>query len=227
MRFLALALPALTALRAKQWRIAAGSDSRSSCCSSPTCSTSPSARTALVYMPVLLILFAALHLSQARLPACCSPEPPSPASMVWTTSPYLRQRIADIGIEYRAHDTSGIASTAQRLTYWRKSIKFIAAAPIFGHGTGSIKHMFTEDAVGQSGLQAEVINNPHNQTLNVAIQWGLIGVLLLCAMWCSHIRLFTGRDLVTWIGARDRRAEHHEFAAELAPVRLLTRAGCV
>ncbi|WP_430649895.1 hypothetical protein [Bradyrhizobium tropiciagri] len=32
--------------------------------------------------------------------------------LVWTTSPYLRQRIADIGIEYRAQDTSGIASTA-------------------------------------------------------------------------------------------------------------------
>ena len=79
-------------------------------------------------------------------------------------------------------------------------MKFIATAPLFGHGTGSIKHMFTVDAVGQSGLQAEVINNPHNQTLNVAIQWGLIGVLLLCAMWYSHVSLFAGRDLVTWIG---------------------------
>ncbi|WP_420839495.1 hypothetical protein [Bradyrhizobium oropedii] len=70
----------------------------------------------------------------------------------------------------------------------------------FGHGTGSIKHMFVQDAVGQTGLQAEVINYPHNQTLNVAIQWGLLGILLLYAMWTSHVRLFGGRDLATWIG---------------------------
>ncbi|MDH2381395.1 hypothetical protein [Bradyrhizobium sp. CER78] len=90
--------------------------------------------------------------------------------VVWTTSPYLRQRIADIGIEYHAQDTSGIASTAQRLAYGRKSIKFIAEAPMQGRGTGSINHMFTMDAVGRTGLDAEVINNPHNQTFNVAIQ---------------------------------------------------------
>ncbi|KIU47971.1 MULTISPECIES: O-antigen ligase family protein [Bradyrhizobium] len=194
----ALALPALTALRAKQWRIVAGALALILLFVANMFYV-VSARTALVYMPVLLILFAALHLSR-RATRLLFAGVAVASLLVWTTSPYLRQRIADVGIEYRAHDTSGIASTAQRLTYWRKSMKFIATAPLFGHGTGSIKHMFTVDAVGQSGLQAEVINNPHNQTLNVAIQWGLIGVLLLCAMWYSHVSLFAGRDLVTWIG---------------------------
>ncbi len=194
----ALALPALTALRAKQWRIAAGAIALILLFVGNMFYV-VSARTALVYMPVLLILFAALHLSR-RATRLLFAGVAVASLVIWGTSPYLRQRIADVGIEYRAHDTSGIASTAQRLTYWRKSIKFIAEAPIVGHGTGSIKHMFTVDAVGQTGLQAEVINNPHNQTLNVAIQWGLIGALLLCAMWYSHVRLFNGRDLVTWIG---------------------------
>jgi len=194
----ALALPALTALRARQWRIAAGALALILLFVANMFYV-VSARTALVYMPVLLILFAALHLSR-RATRLLFAGVAVASLVIWSTSPYLRQRIADVGIEYRAHDTSGIASTAQRLTYWRKSMRFIATAPLFGHGTGSIKHMFTVDAVGQTGLQAEVINNPHNQTLNVAIQWGLIGVLLLCAMWYSHASLFTGRDLVTWIG---------------------------
>ncbi|WP_166294897.1 O-antigen ligase family protein [Bradyrhizobium sp. 2S1] len=199
----ALALPALTAMRARQWRIAAG------CLALILLFLANmfyvvSARTALVYMPVLLILFASLHLSR-RATRLLFAAVAAASLVVWTTSPYLRQRIADVGIEYRAHDTSGIASTAQRLTYWRKSVKFIAGAPWLGHGTGAIKHMFTQDAAGQTGLQAEVINNPHNQTFSVGIQWGLIGILLLYAMWTSHIRLFTGRDLVsrdlvTWIG---------------------------
>ena len=47
---------------------------------------------------------------------------------------------------------------------------------------------------------AEVISNPHNQTLNVAVQWGVIGVVVLYAMWLSHLLLFRGEGLVAWIG---------------------------
>ncbi|WP_375780780.1 O-antigen ligase family protein [Bradyrhizobium sp. ma5] len=194
----ALMLPALTALRARQWRIAAGTLALILLFVANMFYV-VSARTALVTMPVLLVVFASLHLSR-RATRLLFAAVALASLLVWTTSPYLRQRIADVGVEYRAHDTSGIASTAQRLTYWRKSVKFITEAPLIGHGTGAIRHLFTLDATGQTGLEAEVINNPHNQTFNVAIQWGLIGVLLLYAMWIGHIRLFAGRDLVTWIG---------------------------
>ncbi|GKQ51287.1 O-antigen ligase [Bradyrhizobium sp. Ce-3] len=194
----ALALPALTALRARQWRIAAGIIALI-LLFVVNMFYVVSARTVLVTMPVLLVLFASLHLSR-RATRLLFAAVALASLLVWTTSPYLRHRIADIGVEYRAHDTSGIASTAQRLTYWRKSVKFIAEAPMLGHGTGAIRQMFTRDAAGKTGLEAEVINNPHNQTLNVGVQWGLIGILLMYAMWISHISLFAGRDLVSWIG---------------------------
>jgi hypothetical protein len=45
-----------------------------------------------------------------------------------------------------------------------------------------------------------VIGNPHNQTLNVAVQWGALGVVLLYAMWLVHLSLFRGDGLVNWIG---------------------------
>jgi len=194
----ALALPALTALRARKWTAAAGYLALILLFIANMVYV-VSARTALVYMPVLLILFASLHLGRRSTRALFAGVALA-SLLIWTTSPYLRQRVADVTVEYRAQDTSGIASTAQRLTYWQKSLKFIATAPLLGHGTGSIKQLFTLDAVGRSGLQAEVINNPHNQTLNVAVQWGLLGVFLLYAMWISHLRLFNGRDLVAWIG---------------------------
>ncbi|WP_050631419.1 O-antigen ligase family protein [Bradyrhizobium viridifuturi] len=194
----ALALPALTALRARQWRLAAGAIALMLLFVVNMLYV-VSARTALVYMPVLLVLFASLHLSR-RATRLLFAAVAVTSLVVWTTSPYLRQRIADVGIEYRAQDTSGIASTAQRLTYWRKSVKFIGEAPLLGHGTGSIKQLFTRDAAGKTGLQAEVINNPHNQTLNVGVQSGLLGILLLYAMWASHVRLFAGRNLVSWVG---------------------------
>ncbi|WP_245322172.1 O-antigen ligase family protein [Bradyrhizobium sp. LTSPM299] len=194
----ALALPALTALRARQWAAAAFYLALILLFVANMLYV-VSARTALVYMPVLLILFASLHLSRQATRALFAGVA-LVSLVIWTTSPYLRQRIADVTVEYHAQDISGIASTAQRLIYWQKSLKFIAEAPILGHGTGSIKYLFKRDAAGQTGLQAEVVNNPHNQTLNVAIQWGLIGVFLLYAMWIGHVRLFAGRDLVAWIG---------------------------
>ncbi len=50
------------------------------------------------------------------------------------------------------------------------------------------------------GVYAEVTNNPHNQTLNVAVQWGVIGIVLLYATWLAHLLLFRGDDLAAWIG---------------------------
>ena len=43
--------------------------------------------------------------------------------------------------------------------------------------------------------------NPHNQTFAVAIQLGIVGGLLLFAMWISHFALFFGgAGMASWIG---------------------------
>ena len=81
-----------------------------------------------------------------------------------------------------------------------KILALFSEAPILGHGTGSIRGLFEEAAVDQSGAAAQVIGNPHNQTLNVAIQWGVIGIVVLYAMWLSHLLLFRREGLVAWIG---------------------------
>jgi O-antigen ligase len=87
-----------------------------------------------------------------------------------------------------------------RLEFWRKSLQVFAEAPLFGHGTGSTRGLFLQAAVGQTGAAGEVIGNPHNQTLNVAVQWGALGVLVLYAMWLVHLLLFRGSDLGSSIG---------------------------
>ena len=194
----ALALPALIAWRWGKWKLAVGYLALALAFIANMLFVAL-ARTALIYMAVLMVLFASRHLGRRAMLALLAGAIVA-GSLLWMNSPYLRQRIGDIGVEYQAHDISGIASTAQRLTYWRKSMKFIAGAPLLGHGTGSIKAQFTRDAAGQTGLEAEIVGNPHNQTLAVAVQWGLLGVLLLYAMWLNHLLLFTGRTLAAWIG---------------------------
>lgn len=159
-----------------------------------------SARTALLCVAVLLVLFAWRHLSR-RAALWLLTGAVAASALAWTASPYLRQRISDIAVEYQ-HGREDIshASTAQRLTYWRKSVASFAAAPLFGHGTGSIKRQFERAASGESSLDPEVVSNPHNQTLHVAVQWGLLGVILLYALWIAHLRLFAGEGLAAWIG---------------------------
>ena len=71
----------------------------------------------------------------------------------------------------------------------------------FGHGTGSTRGLFEQAAVGQIRRQPpRSIANPHNQTLNVAIQWGAVGIVVLYAMWLVHLLLFRGEGLAAWIG---------------------------
>lgn len=159
-----------------------------------------SSRTVLVCIPVLFIVFAAKHFSRRGFLLLIAGVIAASA-IAWTSSPYLRTRVVMIGSEYQSyHESNAVTSVGERLEFWRKSIKFVAEAPLAGHGTGSTKTLFAQDAVGQTGASAQVIGNPHNQTLNVAVQWGLIGVLALYAMWFAHLRMFTGMGLAAWVG---------------------------
>ena len=159
-----------------------------------------SARTALVYIPVLLVLFAMLYLRR-RATVLLLAGAVASAALVWVTSPYLRTRVEAVAIEYQNyHENNAASSTGLRLEYWRKSLGFFANAPMLGNGTGSTKQLFERDAIGQSGASADVIGNPHNQTLNVAVQWGLLGCVVLYAMWFCHLLLFRGTSLSSWIG---------------------------
>ncbi|QWG25039.1 O-antigen ligase family protein [Bradyrhizobium sediminis] len=158
------------------------------------------ARTALLYMMVLTILFAVRNLDRRAMWLLFAAAT-AVAVAVWFASPYLRQRVEHVAVEYRLYtETYAPTSTGQRLEYWRKSIESFGEAPLFGNGTGSIKQMFDREAVGKTGAWADSISNPHNQTLYVAVQWGVLGCIVLYAMWYFHLRLFQERSLATWIG---------------------------
>ena len=92
-------------------------------------------------------------------------------------------------------------SIGERLQYWEKSLRFFADAPLIGHGTGATRGLFERAATGSAEMaSSQVIDNPHNQTLNVAVQWGAAGIAVLYAMWLLHLLLFRGEGLANWIG---------------------------
>jgi O-antigen ligase len=157
-------------------------------------------RTALVTMPIMLAVFALLHLKwRSVVVILCATA--VMGGLAWATSPKLRWTAETFLRDYQIYKEQNVpTSIGLRLVFWQKSLRFISEAPIFGHGTGSIRSLFEEAAVDQFGAAAEVVANPHNQTLNVAIQWGAIGVVVLYAMWLVHLLLFRGEGLAAWIG---------------------------
>jgi O-antigen ligase len=158
------------------------------------------ARTALIVIVVLLLLFA-FRQAGWRGMLIGSLLGALTAGILLVSSPYLRERltrsIAEIE-EYRAGNliTSGVGL---RLEYWKKSVDAIAAAPVIGHGTGTIEALFRRDA-RTSTNSSLVTNNPHNQVLGVAIQLGLIGTIALIGMWIAHLALFREYTLISWLG---------------------------
>jgi O-antigen ligase len=157
-------------------------------------------RTALVTMPIMLAVFALLHLNWRSIVAIvCATAVLS--GLAWLASPQLRWTSHSFVRDYQLYKEQNIpTSLGLRLVFWQKSLRFVSEAPLFGRGTGTIRSLFEEAAVDQVGAGAEVVANPHNQTLNVAIQWGVAGVVVLYAMWLLHLLLFRGEGLATWIG---------------------------
>jgi O-antigen ligase len=158
------------------------------------------ARTALIYVPVMLLIFGFLHLRRRDFFLTLLAGVLLGA-LVWFASPNLRTRTESIFLEYAKYKTSNEpTSVGKRLEYWRKSLIFFEEAPLVGHGTGATQTLFDRAAVGQTGLAAQTVSNPHNQTLNVAIQWGLMGCAVLYAMWFAHFMMFRGSGFAAWVG---------------------------
>jgi O-antigen ligase len=156
-------------------------------------------RTAIAIVPLLLLVFGFRYFGWKGVLAALVAGAVI-ATAAWAASPFLRARVMASFSEVQAYEAgNAISSSGIRLDLWKKSLGFVTAAPILGHGTGSIPDQFHRVAVGAgaSGMEAD---NPHNQVFAVAIQLGLIGAAILLAMWLAHFALFRGPGLIAWIG---------------------------
>lgn len=158
-------------------------------------------RTALLTLPVMLAVFALMHL-RWRTNILLFAAAIVLGALAWTLSPQLQATTDRFMRDYRIYkELNQPTSIGLRLEYWEKSLRFFSEAPVIGHGTGSTRKLFEAAATGPAVFaQGHVIGNPHNQTLNVAVQWGGIGVVILYAMWIVHLLLFRGEGLAAWIG---------------------------
>ena len=159
-----------------------------------------SGRTVLVVIPVLLVLFVVLYLSWRSAIAVVIGAVLVGVIAVALAPPAVT-RLIEAGTDLRDYRSDGRESGGTfRLDFWRKAIGFVVKAPVIGHGTGSIREQYRKSTVNQTGLSAHESSNPHNQTLAVAIQLGLVGTAVMFAMWLAHLMMFRSRELVAWVG---------------------------
>jgi O-antigen ligase len=158
-----------------------------------------SSRIALVIAPLLLMLLGwRLFRWQGALLAVLLAA--TVGSAMWFASPVLRDRITRSVVEMQKYRADEAASIGEHIAFLKGSLPIIASAPIIGHGTGSIAEEFRRITAGKTGVAATPTVNPHNQTFAVAIQLGLVGAVVLWAMWMAHIALFSGPSAVAWLG---------------------------
>jgi O-antigen ligase len=157
-------------------------------------------RTALVIIAALVILFGLRHAGWKGLLIAAALGSVA-GGIIWFSSPYLRERVIGIYAETRAYEeNNALTSSGERIAFWTNSLRFVESAPIFGHGTGSIRAQFERAVAGHAGARGQLSDNPHNQTLAVGIQLGLTGIVVLWAMWSVQFAHFWRPGFSAWLG---------------------------
>ena len=161
---------------------------------------SPS-RAPFAVIPALVLLFAIRGLPWQKAGAIFILAFVILGGLAWSV-PMARYNLNEMVAEASSFRPDGERTrVGERLEYWRKSVGFIADAPVIGHGTGSINDRFRRSAAGETGMAALASTNPHNQTLAVAIQLGFLGTAVLWAMWFAHALIFfRGEGMAAWAG---------------------------
>jgi O-antigen ligase len=155
-------------------------------------------RTSVVVIIVLYVLLGFRHFER-RAFAVFVAAGVALAAIVWTASPYLRSRVTHVAEELDSSHDLNETSAGIRVGFWKMSVTVIRDAPLLGHGTGSIKEMFARAAAADPTAPAGA-TNPHNQILATAIQLGLLGAVLVLAMWAAHFRMFLYPGPMAWVG---------------------------
>lgn len=73
-----------------------------------------------------------------------------------------------------------------RLEFYRNSLEIVREHPLLGTGTGSFQKVYAGRVAGTSMAATP---NPHNEYLNIAVQLGVVGLLLMLYLFCLEWRL--------------------------------------
>jgi O-antigen ligase len=105
-------------------------------------------------------------------------------AFAFASSKNFRDRVDHVRVEVNAFSTKAQANTSsgQRLMFWQISLLAIKAHPFLGYGSGSWNQEYRRLEAGKADPTTLTVDNPHQLFLLWAVEGGILGMLLLCAV---------------------------------------------
>ncbi len=100
----------------------------------------------------------------------------------------LQDRVVKIKHElqaWRPANSAGASSTGLRLEFYQNSLAIVAQHPLTGVGTGGFPAAYAQQVQGTGKAET---HNPHNEFLHLATQIGILGAILLIALFITQWR---------------------------------------
>lgn len=102
---------------------------------------------------------------------------------VWSLSSNFKERFFSVHTEIQEyHKGNEDTSTGLRLSFYRNSLQLFFKHPWIGTGTGSFVKVYPSVTKEGEGLT----KNPHNEYLNIIVQFGFLGFMVLLALFIRH-----------------------------------------
>lgn len=113
------------------------------------------------------------------------------AGSAYTISPIFKNRIDAAKDDIKTYfvNEGKDTSLGDRINFVRNSVKLIKNKPIIGYGTGSFKYEYEEITPKPTVITV----NPHNEYLLIGVQFGIVGIVFLLAIF--GLQLYESRKL--------------------------------
>lgn len=103
----------------------------------------------------------------------------------FSLSTTFNSRIDDIAHDIKQyHRGNSLTSVGLRMEFAKNSWELVQKNPLLGAGTGSFSYEYAELQPKSQVLS----HNPHNEYLNIAVQFGVVGLALLLMLFYCHWR---------------------------------------
>ncbi len=102
----------------------------------------------------------------------------------------FRERMKAVQTEVQTFEqkVDTTTSSGQRLFYWQTSLKAVAQQPIWGSGSGSWNMQYRRLEDGKALPISLTVTDPHQLFLLWAVEGGIVGLVLLCAVLVAIYR---------------------------------------
>lgn len=139
-------------------------------------------RSGYVVLLSLLLLLAWQHFSWKGFLAAFCISVFLVGCLLWLPANFKEQlHLVNSNIKQYEHGEVN-TSVGLRLQFYKNSFSLLQQHPWIGTGTGS----FAQDYLKIVNNEQYVTQNPHNEYLNIAVQFGLMGIMVLLALFGGH-----------------------------------------